>query len=113
MPFPDLLRHLLKERGLSVREFSRRTKRSAGFISDVLHGINGPSDEFVEGWADVLDLYGDERERFLLAGALVRCPKRIRTLLVKLDPKLAELMPAPRQSRSKPKPSAAGRRKQT
>ena len=40
---------------------------------EVLNRKNGPSDD-LETWADALELKGEAREEFVLAGALARSP---------------------------------------
>jgi transcriptional regulator with XRE-family HTH domain len=105
MDFASLLKRLLDERDLGVREFARKIRISAGFISDVLHGKQRPSEK-LELWADALELTGEERSRFLLAGALARSPKIVRDHVANLEEKVA----AP-PSTAQPKPPVQAKRK--
>lgn len=87
MDFADHLRDLLADRKFSLREFSRRTDRSVGFIHNVLHRKNGPPSDLAP-WAEVLELHGSERDAFLLAGALARSPALVRAHVAELEKRL-------------------------
>lgn len=89
MDFPNLLAQLLEKRGLTQREFAMRVGRSQGFISDVLHGRNGPADD-LERWGEVLGLSGKAKDRFVLVGTLARCPRLIRDYVARLEEEAAK-----------------------
>jgi transcriptional regulator with XRE-family HTH domain len=105
MDFPGLLKRQLKERGLTQKAFATQTGRAEGFISDVLHGRNGPSDD-LKSWAAVLKLEGEAKTEFLLAGALARSPKLVRDHVARLERqvKATQSGKAPKAPKPTPKP---------
>ncbi len=88
MDFAAHLKRMLDERKLSLREFARRTGRSAGFIHGVVHRKIGPPDDLAP-WAEVLELQSNERDAFMLGGALARSPQLVRDHVAELERRLA------------------------
>ena len=82
-PFGDYLDVLLKERGVSLREFSREIGRSPGFICNVKRLTLNP--KLIEPWADALKLNGDQRERFIKLAWLAHTPEYVRRLVESLE----------------------------
>ncbi len=77
--FGKLLRHLLEERELGVREFARMIGDfDPGYLAGVLAASRPPPIAHFPGWADALDLpHGEAREEFLRLGYLTHCPEQV------------------------------------
>jgi hypothetical protein len=103
--FAALLLNLLASRELSSRAFARQVGRTSGFITGVLKGRLGPSDD-VEKWADVLGLEGDDRHGFLLLAGLTHSSeivvdhvRRQGARIRELEAEITRLKGKPRSSR--------------
>lgn len=79
--FGDMLYGLLRERGVSMRQFAKEVGVAAPSISLMKKGRRPvPWDQAVY-WADHLNLSKVERIRFLDLAALTQSPERIRQLV--------------------------------
>jgi hypothetical protein len=100
--FASLLHGLLANRKLSSRAFARQIGRTSGFITGVLKGRLGPSDD-VEKWADALGLEGDDRHGFLLLAGLTRSPEVVVEHVQRQDARVRELEAEVAKLKGKPK----------
>lgn len=73
--FLDQLAVLLNRRRESPNAFAARVDVSHSTMGRIMQGHRPPDVEALEAWADALELTGEEREAFLLAGALANCPR--------------------------------------
>jgi len=89
--FPDLLAlHLRHQQPpLSANAFSERVKVPQSTMSRIMLGQRPPDVEVLDAWADALDLSGQERDDFILAGALAHTPKVVQDLLDRNERELA------------------------
>lgn len=76
-PFGVLLYARLKEVGISANKFSDLIQSSSGFISNIYCGRRRPPLQRIEYWADLLSLFGKERDIFIETAYLEHCPKLI------------------------------------
>lgn len=66
-------------RGMSLRDFAKRIRRSPAYVTLLRQGKRAPpEDHYVHMWADALSIDGDDREYLLDLAALERTPDRIR-----------------------------------
>lgn len=84
-PFAIELYRLINARGLSLREFARLAKTKQPALSEIKRGVRPVPLARVERWADVLELAGDDRERFLDLAHLTQTPDRIRLLIAGVE----------------------------
>lgn len=81
--FSDLLQSLIAPRFTSQREFARalgppsKEHANASYISQVLADKKPPPLERLDTWADALELYGDERQRFMDLAAIAHLPVEV------------------------------------
>ena len=75
--FGEVLYGLIAEKGLSVRAIAPRLGVSHSMLSHIHTGYRPPPLDRLEGWADVFDLHGKDREYFLDLGALACAPERV------------------------------------
>ncbi len=75
----------LKRLGLPASSFAVRAKRSQQAIHSYLSGRARPPLDQLTIWAAMLGLHGEERERFVLAGAEAHVPQPIYRRLVELE----------------------------
>lgn len=84
--FGNLLRSLLAERELGVREFARMVDDfDPGFLAGVLAGKRPPPLAQFPAWADALNLKGDARQAFLELGHLTHCHDEVWELVKSLQ----------------------------
>jgi hypothetical protein len=82
--FGDLLANHLKRRHLSARAFAKRVRIGTSFLRYVMLGSKPVPEKRIEPWADVLELAGEERERFVDEAWLSHCPDHVRKLVARL-----------------------------
>lgn len=82
--FVALFVRALTSRGLSQREFARRVGLSPGSISKAISGMHVPDWRRGPVWADVLELTGEDRRRFLEALDLANSPPSVQRLVARL-----------------------------
>ncbi len=75
----------LKRLGLPASSFAVRAKRSQQAIHSYLSGRARPPLDQLQIWSAMLGLHGEERERFVLAGAEAHVPPPIYRRLVELE----------------------------
>lgn len=83
--FSELLAMYLKRRGITATALAERTSVSQTMMSNISLGRRPPDIDHLDGWADELQLVGDERDEFVLVGALENTPKPVRDRLTKLE----------------------------
>jgi len=95
VPFGELLRQGLADRGLSLRTFATRVGRSHTFVSRVLGGLRLPPLADLDAWFNALKVNPDERDRLRLAAHLTHCPKlvvdHLQRTQTRLDKALADV----------------------
>jgi transcriptional regulator with XRE-family HTH domain len=84
MSLGQYLRKLRDERDLSLREFAKKAKCSAAFVSDVELGRRYPSDELLATMAAVLETTVDELRKHD-----IRPPTEEMRRLIAYDPRYA------------------------
>ncbi len=89
--FLDQLAVLLNRRRESPNAFAARVEVSHSTMGRIMQGHRPPDVDQLDAWADALDLTGDERESFLLAGALANCPRPALDYVARLEGDLADL----------------------
>lgn len=78
MSFGRLLASCLRQRHLSQRAFAGSAHCVPSYVSRLVRGERAAPDEpVVRLWAELLELKGEDRERFLLAADLSRTPHRV------------------------------------
>jgi transcriptional regulator with XRE-family HTH domain len=83
--FGNLLRSLLAERGLGVREFARMVDDfDPGFLAGVLSGKRPPPLAQFPTWAEALNLKDKDRQEFLELGHLTHCQEYVWELVKSL-----------------------------
>jgi hypothetical protein len=75
--FSLLLRDVLAKRTMRISEWSRREHLSQGYVSNLCAGRRAPPLAKVAGWAERLELEGDERQRFWQAAVLANIPRDV------------------------------------
>jgi transcriptional regulator with XRE-family HTH domain len=89
--FLDHLAVLLNRRRESPNAFAARVEVSHSTMGRIMQGLRPPDVELLDAWADALELEGEERESFLLAGALANCPKPALDYVARIEGDLADL----------------------
>jgi transcriptional regulator with XRE-family HTH domain len=89
--FLDQLAVLLNRRRESPNAFAARVEVSHSTMGRIMQGLRPPDVDQLAAWADALELVGDEREAFLLAGALANCPKPALDYVARIEGDLADL----------------------
>lgn len=87
--FSTLLKTLISQRFSSQREFVRHTRienedSGQGYVSKVIKGQKPPPMDRLPAWADALELYGDERQRFMDLAAIAHLPAEVQPRFVAL-----------------------------
>jgi hypothetical protein len=80
----------MKEKRLTIRVFAAKIGRSSGYVSDVLNGHRGPTDD-VRSWATALGLAGKERAGFILTAGLARSPRVVVQHIRKQEQVIADM----------------------
>jgi transcriptional regulator with XRE-family HTH domain len=83
--FADLMVQLIERSGLDQQRFAKKAGVSAAYVSMVITGKRKPNWKHGDRWADLLDLSGLERERFLDAMQFAATPPRIQRLVLILE----------------------------
>jgi len=93
MAFADLLKVLLKRKGLSGNKFATAAKTSSATVSLILSGQRSPPEDQENVWADALDLTGEERAAFITAyrDAKALAQPRARSRLEELQAEVNEV----------------------
>jgi transcriptional regulator with XRE-family HTH domain len=89
--FLDQLAVLLNRRRESPNAFAARVEVSHSTMGRIMQGLRPPDVDLLDAWADALELEGDERQAFLLAGALANCPKPALDYVARLEGDLVDL----------------------
>jgi transcriptional regulator with XRE-family HTH domain len=89
--FLDQLAVLLNRRRESPTAFGERVGVSHSTMGRIMQGLRPPDVDQLDAWADALELDGQERETFLLAGALANCPKPALDYVAKIEGDLDDL----------------------
>lgn len=89
--FLDQLAVLLHRRGESATAFGARVGVNHTTISRIMRGMRQPDVEALDAWADALQLEGEERVAFVLAGELAHCPRGAVDYLLRLEADIAAL----------------------
>jgi transcriptional regulator with XRE-family HTH domain len=89
--FLDQLAVLLNRRRESPNAFAARVEVSHSTMGRIMQGLRAPDVDQLEAWANALELDGDEREAFLLAGALANCPRPALDYVARMEDDLADL----------------------
>ena len=91
--FGNLLRRILMEQNLGVREFARMVDEfDPGFLAGVLAGKRPPPLGQFPTWADTLKLNNEAREEFLRLGYLTHCPSQVWDLVESLREENKQLL---------------------
>ncbi len=89
--FADLLGIHLRHRRWSVNEFAAKVGLGQPTVWRVETARRPPDLDWLEPWADALELTGSERDDFILAGMLAHCPAPIVEMIERHDADLAAL----------------------
>ena len=90
--FGDLLRVAIERRFDSQKAFAEAVKINAASVSFYVGGTRPPPmDADLERWADVLELAGEDRHRFIDEAHLARADEHVQRLVQKLRATNAEL----------------------
>jgi transcriptional regulator with XRE-family HTH domain len=89
--FLDQLAVLLNRRGLSPTAFGALVGVSHSTMGRIMQGHRQPDVEALDAWADALQLDGEERAAFILAGELANCPRGAVEYLLRLEADIAAL----------------------
>lgn len=89
--FGDHLTQLLDRRGLTQAAFARRVGKAPGVINFIRVGKRTPPLAQMGRWAEVLELRGEERARFLELAALAHAPEEVHRLVAQLHRRVAAL----------------------
>lgn len=83
-PFGDHLAQLLNQKGLSQREFARRSKYAQQNVSLVIRGRRTPPLKRIPQWIKVLDLDKDSAKRLSELADLSHAPESVQALILDL-----------------------------
>jgi len=87
IPFGDYLDQLLAERDWSLRHFAQKAKISHTALSFFKSGKRPVPLARIEGWAELLNLSGRNRENFFDLAALTHTPERLQKLILGAEKK--------------------------
>jgi transcriptional regulator with XRE-family HTH domain len=83
--FGTYLTTILAEKGWSLREFARQSGAHQAALSLMNNGKRPVPLARVEAWADLLELTGRNRERFIDLAELSHAPERLRNLVLAVE----------------------------
>jgi len=83
--FGELLYDLIARSGSSVSEFAAKAGIHQPHLSAIRHGQRPAPLKHLGDWADLLELSGEERERFMDLGAMTHCPERIQEMVREIE----------------------------
>lgn len=84
--FQELLAAYLRRRsGMSATALGEQTGVPQSTMSRISLGQRPPDLDKLDPWADVLELDGEERDDFIVAGQLSHCPRQVVELIARQD----------------------------